>query len=232
MMTDKHKKLISAAGIALFLLLSLAIFWFVGKPFLAFVSEPEKFRLWVDGHGIWGRLAFLGMMLLQVFVAIIPGEPLEIGAGYAFGAVEGTMLCILGAGIGSALVFLFVRRFGVKAVEVFISQEKIRSVRFLNDPKRLYPLITMAFLLPGTPKDVLCYCAGLTPIRFRHFLWISSICRLPSVVTSVLGRNALGSGNWQAAVWIFLATMAVSLIGLLIYKRISRFREEHHHGAN
>lgn len=232
MMTDKHKKLISAAGIALFLLLSLAIFWFVGKPFLAFVSEPEKFRLWVDGHGIWGRLAFLGMMLLQVFVAIIPGEPLEIGAGYAFGAVEGTILCILGAGIGSALVFLFVRRFGVKAVEVFISQEKIRSVRFLNDPKRLYPLITIAFLLPGTPKDVLCYCAGLTPIRFRHFLWISSICRLPSVVTSVLGGNALGSGNWQAAVWIFLATMAVSLIGLLIYKRISRFREEHHHGAN
>ena len=232
MMTDKHKKLISAAGIALFLLLSLAIFWFVGKPFLAFVSEPEKFRLWVDGHGIWGRLAFLGMMLLQVFVAIIPGEPLEIGAGYAFGAVEGTILCILGAGIGSALVFLFVRRFGVKAVEVFISQEKIRSVRFLNDPKRLYLLITIAFLLPGTPKDVLCYCAGLTPIRFRHFLWISSICRLPSVVTSVLGGNALGSGNWQAAVWIFLATMAVSLIGLLIYKRISRFREEHHHGAN
>lgn len=232
MMTDKHKKLISAAGIALFLLLSLAIFWFVGKPFLAFVSKPEKFRLWVDGHGIWGRLAFLGMMLLQVFVAIIPGEPLEIGAGYAFGAVEGTILCILGAGIGSALVFLFVRRFGVKAVEVFISQEKIRSVRFLNDPKRLYPLITIAFLLPGTPKDVLCYCAGLTPIRFRHFLWISSICRLPSVVTSVLGGNALGSGNWQAAVWIFLATMAVSLIGLLIYKRISRFREEHHHGAN
>lgn len=232
MMTDKHKKLISAAGIALFLLLSLAIFWFVGKPFLAFVSEPEKFRLWVDGHGIWGRLAFLGMMLLQVFVAIIPGEPLEIGAGYAFGAVEGTILCIVGAGIGSALVFLFVRRFGVKAVEVFISQEKIRSVRFLNDPKRLYPLITIAFLLPGTPKDVLCYCAGLTPIRFRHFLWISSICRLPSVVTSVLGGNALGSGNWQAAIWILLATMAVSLIGLLIYKRISRFREEHHHGAN
>lgn len=232
MMTDKHKKLISAAGIALFLLLSLAIFWFVGKPFLALVSEPEKFRLWVDGHGIWGRLAFLGMMLLQVFVAIIPGEPLEIGAGYAFGAVEGTILCILGAGIGSALVFFFVRRFGVKAVEVFIPREKIQSVRFLNDPKRLYPLITIAFLLPGTPKDVLCYCAGLTPIRFRHFLWISSICRLPSVVTSVLGGNALGSGNWQAAIWIFLATMAVSLIGLLIYKRISRFREEHHHGAN
>ena len=51
-------------------------------------------------------------------------------------------------------------------------------------------------------------------------------------IVIALGGNALGSGNWQAAIWIFLATMAVSLIGLLIYKRISRFREEHHHGAN
>lgn len=64
---------------------------------LKFVSEPEKFRAWVDGHGIYGRLAFIGMMVLQVFIAIIPGEPLEIGAGYAFGMWEGTLLCMAGA---------------------------------------------------------------------------------------------------------------------------------------
>ena len=231
-MKDRHKKIIAASGIALFVLLSGAVFWFVGKPLLAFVSEPEKFRLWVDSHGLWGRLAFLGMMLLQIFVAIIPGEPLEIGAGYAFGAVEGTLLCLLGAGIGSCLVFLFVRRFGVKAVEVFIPKEKIASLKFLQNTRRVYLFMTVAFLLPGTPKDVLCYCAGLTSIRFSHFLVISSICRLPSVITSVVGGNALGSGDWQAAIWIFLVTMAVSILGLLLYNRILRYREEHHHGAN
>ena len=231
-MKDRHKKIIAASGIALFVLLSGAVFWFVGKPLLAFVSEPEKFRLWVDSHGLWGRLAFLGMMLLQIFVAIIPGEPLEIGAGYAFGAVEGTLLCLLGAGIGSCLVFLFVRRFGVKAVEVFIPQEKIASLKFLQNTRRVYLFMTVVFLLPGTPKDALCYCAGLTSIRFSHFLVISSICRLPSVITSVVGGNALGSGDWQAAIWIFLVTMAVSILGLLLYNRILRYREEHHHGAN
>ena len=225
-------KLRAAVGIGIFVLFSAAVAWFIGKPLLQFVSEPDKFRQWVDSHGLLGPLAFLGMMLLQVFVAVIPGEPLEIGAGYAFGAVEGTLLCLLGAAIGSALVFLFVRRFGVKAVEVFFSREKIQSLKFLQNTRRVYAFTIVAFLLPGTPKDVLCYCAGLTKIRLGHFVLISTLCRIPSVVTSTLGGNALGSGEWAAAAGIFAVTLVISAVGLLVYKRICRIREEHHHGAD
>lgn len=172
------------------------------------------------------------MMLLQVFVAVIPGEPLEIGAGYAFGAVEGTLLCILGAAIGSTLVFLFVRRFGVRAVEVFISREKIHSLRFLQNTRRVHLFLLVAFLLPGTPKDVLCYVAGLTTLKLGPFILISSICRLPSIVTSTIGGSALGSGQWGMAAIVFAATLVISAIGLWIYKRILRLREEHHHGTD
>lgn len=219
-------------GIGIFVLFSAAVAWLIGKPLLQFVSEPEKFRQWVDSHGLLGPLAFLGMMLLQVFVAVIPGEPLEIGAGYAFGAVEGTILCILGAAIGSTLVFLFVRRFGVRAVEVFISREKIQSLRFLQNTRRVHLFLLVAFLLPGTPKDVLCYVAGLTTLKLGPFILISSICRLPSIVTSTIGGNALGSGQWGMAAIVFAATLVISAIGLWIYKRILQLREEHHHGTD
>ena len=219
-------------GIGIFVLFSAAVAWFIGKPLLQFVSEPEKFRQWVDSHGLLGPLAFLGMMVLQVFVAVIPGEPLEIGAGYAFGAVEGTLLCILGAAIGSTLVFLFVRRFGVRAVEVFISREKIQSLRFLQNTRRVHLFLLVAFLLPGTPKDVLCYVAGLTTLKLGPFILISSICRLPSIVTSTIGGSALGSGQWGMAAIVFAATLVISAIGLWIYKRILRLREEHHHGTD
>lgn len=219
-------------GIGIFVLLSAAVAWLIGKPLLQFVSEPEKFRQWVDSHGLLGPLAFLGMMVLQVFVAVIPGEPLEIGAGYAFGAVEGTLLCILGAAIGSTLVFLFVRRFGVRAVEVFISREKIHSLRFLQNTRRVHLFLLVAFLLPGTPKDVLCYVAGLTTLKLGPFILISSICRLPSIVTSTIGGSALGSGQWGMAAIVFAATLVISAIGLWIYKRILRLREEHHHGTD
>ena len=219
-------------GIGIFVLFSAAVAWLIGKPLLQFVSEPDKFRQWVDSHGLLGPLAFLGMMVLQVFVAVIPGEPLEIGAGYAFGAVEGTILCILGAAIGSTLVFLFVRRFGVRAVEVFISREKIQSLRFLQNTRRVHLFLLVAFLLPGTPKDVLCYVAGLTTLKLGPFILISSICRLPSIVTSTIGGSALGSGQWGMAAIVFAATLVISAIGLWINKRILRLREEHHHGTD
>lgn len=109
----------------------------VGRPLLKFIDDPQKFRDWVDTHGIWGRLSFVGMMALQVIVAFIPGEPLEIAAGYAFGVWEGTGLCMLGALIGGLVVFLFVRSFGRRAAEVFFPPEQIDSVRFLRAGREL-----------------------------------------------------------------------------------------------
>ena len=110
-------------------LLTAAVCWFVGRPMLRFVSEPEKFRLWVDGHGLWGRVLYVGMCFLQVVVAIIPGEPLEIAGGYAFGAVWGTVLCLIGLFLGSVVIFALVRRFGQSVVEVFFPPEKLCRAR-------------------------------------------------------------------------------------------------------
>ena len=166
------------------------------------------------------------MVILQVFVAIIPGEPLEIAAGYAFGFWEGTLLCLIGMTIGGILVFLFVRRFGVKAVEVFISREQIQSLRFLQNTKRVYLFLVIAFLLPGTPKDVLCYCAGLTSVQFSRWLLITSLCRLPSIVTSTIGGDALGTGELIQAIIIFAATVCISLLGLAIYRNYQTKEEK------
>ena len=102
---------------------SALICWFVGRPLLKFVSAPEQFRSWVDGHGIYGRLAFIGMMVLQVFIAIIPGEPLESGSGYAFGMWEGTLLCMAGA---------------VSYTHLDVYKRQGMRSRFLNATKRFW----------------------------------------------------------------------------------------------
>ena len=86
-MNDRQKKIWGIAAIIGLVAFMGLLCWLVGRPMLRFVSEPEMFRQWVDGHGIWGRIAFIGMMIFQIIVAVIPGEPLEIGAGYAFGTV-------------------------------------------------------------------------------------------------------------------------------------------------
>lgn len=190
-----------------------------------FVQKPDMFRSWVDTHGIWGYLAFLGMMILQVIIAVIPGEPLEIGAGYAFGFWEGTLLCLIGIAVGSLLVFLLVRRFGVRLVEVFFDRDKIHAIRFLQNSKKRDILLFLIMFIPGTPKDLLSYFAGLTEIPLKRWLVICTVSRIPSVVTSTIGGNAIGEQDYLFAIIVFAATLAVSGLGLWIYRKISEHRE-------
>ena len=225
-MTDRQKKIWGIATIIGLVVFMGLLCWFVGRPMIRFVSEPEKFRLWVDEHGIWGRLAFIGMVIFQIIVAIIPGEPLEIGAGYAFGAVEGTILCLIGAVLGGAIVVLLVRRYGIKLVEVFFPKEKIMSLRFMQDSRRLELLVFIVFMIPGTPKDLLCYAVGLTNLRMRDWLWISLVARIPSIITSTIGSNALGERNYVFAAAVFAVTLLISLGGILLYRHICRKENE------
>ena len=231
-LTEQQKKTLSVLAIVIFVLLSAALAWFVGRPMLKFVSEPEHFRAWVDSGGLMSRVWFLGMQLLQVFVAIIPGEPMEIGAGYAFGAVEGTLLCLAGTTIGSMAVYFFVRRFGVRAVEIFFSKEKIESLRFLRDTRRRNTLIFLLMLIPGTPKDLLSYFVPLTGMGPWTWFWITTVARIPSIVTSTIGGDALGTKNYWGAVLVFLVTLTISAAGLLFYDRLCARKQREKENAS
>ena len=224
-LTQRHNRWLVGTGVFLFLVLSALVCFFAGRPLIRFVKQPELFRQWVDQQGPLGPLAFMGMVILQIVVAVIPGEPLEIAAGYAFGALEGTLWCLLGAFAGRTVVFLLVRRFGARAVEVFFPLEKLQDLKFLQNQRRLTFWVFFLFFLPGTPKDVLCYIVGLTRLPLRSWLIISAIAPIPSIVTSTIGGDALGMGNYAFAALVFVLTLAVSGLGLLFYRGICRVRE-------
>lgn len=217
----------TAFAVAAFLAATGGLSLLVGGPLLRFIGDPAQFRAWVDAHGFWGRAAFVGMVFTQVVLAVLPGEPLEIAAGYAFGFWEGTLLCLVGISSASLLIFLFVRRFGMRAVRVFFSEEQIASVHFLHDRRRLTLLTLILFLIPGTPKDVMTYCVGLTEMKLSTWMAIATLARIPSIVTSTVGGNALGVQDYRIAVIVFAATAAVSIAGILAYRRLSARRAAH-----
>ena len=223
---QKRKRLVSIVSLLVLIAFFVVITVFIGKPMVEGLADPEEFRQWVDSHGPMGRLAFLGMMTLQVVVAMIPGEPLEIAAGYVFGNFEGLLLCILGAVLGTIMIFGFTRLFGVKMVEAFISREKIESIRFLHNPEKRNVLVFLLFFIPGTPKDVITYFIGLTSMKLPAFLLLSSIGRIPSVITSTIVGNALGTQNYVAAVLVFVGTGLAAAAGLWVYHLICRKKLE------
>ena len=225
-LSEKQKKRLAVGGVVIFILLSLFLFWFVGRPMIRFARQPELFRQWVDARGVWGKIAYVGMVFLQVLVAIIPGEPLELCGGYAFGAFWGTVLCLLGAVLGSVAVFALVRRLGQPLVEVFFPKEKLESLRFLRSSPKRDALMWLIFTVPGTPKDLLCYFAGLTDLSWGKWLLIATVGRIPSIVTSTIGGDALGVKNYQFALIAFAVTLAISGVGWLIYRTVCRRHAE------
>lgn len=225
-MTDKHKKVVSIAAFLIFLLFCAATGWFVGVPMVRLAKEPEQFRLWVEQFGIWGKLAFVAMVIVQVLVALIPGEPLELAAGYAFGVLEGSLLSMTGIVLGSWLIFALVRRFGVKLVEVFFSAKDIRQLGFLKDPKKTHVIAFLLMLIPGTPKDFLSYFAGLTKLTTSQWLLTVVIARIPSLITSTVTGAAAGEKNYILAAVMLLVTLVLSGCGLLYYRSLCKIQNE------
>lgn len=222
---QNKKRMAVLWGIAL-IGLSLVLWKYAGTPLIQFISDPASFRQWVDSHGWYSRLVYIGMVIFQVIIAIIPGEPFEIAAGYAIGAVEGTILAIAGAAIGSIITFWLVRLWGMKLIRVFFSDEQINSVRFLKTSERRDFLFLIIYMIPGTPKDLLGYFAGVTDIRFPVFFLMCTLGRIPSVITSTVGGDALGTQSYTMAAIVFVVTLAISAIGLLVYQQICKHKSD------
>lgn len=221
-MTEKHKKMVALLAVFVFVLFCAAVGYFIGVPMVRLAKEPAQFQALVDSYGIWGRLIFVGMVVLQVIVAFIPGEPIELAAGYAFGLMEGSLLTLAGFLIGSWLVFILVRKFGVKLVEVFFPTEKILEFSFLKNPKKTKTIAFLLMLIPGTPKDFLSYFAGLTQLNVKQWLLIVTIGRLPSLISSTATGAAAGQKNYILSGIVLGITMLLTVAGIAYYRYICK----------
>ncbi len=175
--------------------------------------------------GAWGKLCYVGICFLQVLVAIIPGGPIELAGGYAFGHLDATILSTIGLSLGSITVFLLVRKFGQKLLEVFFSKEKIAELKFLKTNKKRDLIILILFLIPGTPKDLLCFFCGLTDMPFWLFFVLSTFMRIPAAWLSSIGGSAMGTKSYTIAIVIALVIVSLTIIGIVGYKAIVKKHE-------
>ena len=225
-MTHAHQKTVSIAALIVFILFSAVVGYYIGVPMVRLAEDPAAFQAWVDAYGMGGKLIFVSMVVLQVLVAFIPGEPIELAAGYAFGFWEGTVLTLAGFLLGSLVVFLLVRRFGVKLVTVFFAEKKIREFSFLRNPKKTRMIAFLLMLIPGTPKDFLSYFAGLTQLTLKQWLWIVAIGRLPSLITSTATGAAAGEKNYLLSAIMLGITAIITVAGIIYYRSIAKQQQK------
>lgn len=203
---------------AVFLALTVLGIWLMRE----YLADPDLVRERIGEHYFLGALALVLISAAQVVIALVPGEVVEIAAGYVFGSWIGSFLCLVGIVLGSSTTILLVRRFGARFVYAFYPKEKIDALPIINDPAKRNLLTFILFVIPGTPKDLFTYAIGLTDMSIPLYISLTTVARFPSVILSTVSGNAVGDENYTKAILFVVITAAVSGIGLLIYNMLSK----------
>ena len=219
-MSRKHKvkifKIILAI-VVLVLIIGIIAYLFPVMKNLSTTEGQIAFKEKVDNSGIYGLLSLFSLQVAQIFLIIVPGEPIEILAGMCYGALWGTVFIMISAFIISTTIFLLVRKFGRRFVYDFCDKEKIAKIensKIFQNPVGIEIILFVLFFIPGTPKDLLVYVSGLLPIKTHMFILISTFARFPSVITSTLAGSQLAVGDWKMSILIYVAILLIVAIGV------------------
>ncbi len=204
-------------------ILSIAGFLFIRTRF----SDTDAIKAWVDSNYTVAMLAMVLLCALQVIIAFIPGELVEIAVGYAFGGWIGAVVCVVGTTLGSVIAILLARRFGRRLVESLYPREKIDALPIINAPKKRNVMTFLLFLIPGTPKDLFTYVIGMTSMSIPLYIALTTAARFPSIIVSTLGGDALGENEFMSALIIFAVAAVVSGAGYLCYLAIQKKHKTH-----
>ena len=187
-----------------------------------YFTDAEPIRQLVSKNYALGAIIMVLVTAIQVVVAFIPGELVEIAAGFVFGGLWGTVFVTLGLVLGSVIAILLTRKLGLKLFSTFFPDTDPNSLPILNNSKQRNAMTFLLFLIPGTPKDMLTYVVGLTDMKIWQYLLLTTFARIPSVISSTIGGDALGDAKIMLAIYIFAGIAIVSLIGYVIYGKITK----------
>ena len=213
-----------------FILLLLILLWLTLKILPIFkdiLTEDGRinFKNEIQNMGVLGIFTIIGLMIIQVFLAILPGEPVELLAGMCYGTIGGLLIIYVGSIISTSIIFLAVRKFGREFIYNFIEKEKIdkwENSKLFSNKEKLYAVLFVLFFIPGFPKDIFVYLGGLLPVEPSKFIIITSIARFPSIITSTIAGSNIVMGNWNVVIGIYVITFAISLLILGIKLRKER----------
>lgn len=226
---DKKTKL-KIFKIALFVIVVIAlttitIYLFPVMKNLSTKQGQIEFKEKVSNSGIYGLFLLFIIQVAQIFLFILPGEPIEILAGMCYGWIWGTIFIMFSSAIIATLIFWLVRKIGRQFVYDFSDEEKVKKIennKIFQNPQKIELIIFILFLVPGTPKDLLTYLSGLLPIKMNRFIIISTIARIPSIITSTIAGANIAVGDWKKAILLYGIIVAVVLLFLFIFNKFDK----------
>jgi len=224
-MNKENKKTLIRNTIFGIMILGILVYFSIKytPSIIKLLNNTDEFRKYVLSYGKMGILVFSIFQFSQILIPIIPGELVQIAGGYVFGAILGTLYTLIGTIVGTVIVFYISRIIGYPIVKIFVNAKTMEKFNFLMNSNKIEIIMLILFLIPGSPKDVLTYIAGLTPIKSSRFILISLIARIPAIIgCSLIGSNLLQK-DYRMVIIITTISILFIIVGIVFRKKIFKY---------
>ena len=221
-METQKRRWKSLIGYAVLILAICLLLYYYREVYGGFLEAARFFRSkkrlndFVASFGPYAPFTFIGLQILQILFAPVPGELTGFIGGYLFGIGPAFVYSTVGLTLGSMLAFLISRRLGLPFVRRFVGQEIMGKFDYLMEHQGAF-FSFIFFLIPGLPKDYFCYLLGLSPMHVLTFLIISTIGRIPGTLLLTMQGQAVRSEDYRA--FFVVLGLALLLIVLTIIYR-------------
>ena len=226
---QRYKKISAVVKLILLLIIIIGIpaylFFFDHKFLDQFSSIEDVYNFFLQ-YRSQSILVYLGLQILQIVICIIPGQALQLAAGYLFHFWLGLLLSVIGAGLGTILTYYLAKVLGHDAMHMIFGEERIRSSLDKLNSKRGVIIVFLIYLIPGIPKDLCTYAAGLSEMKLKPFLLLSLTGRIPGMIGSLLIGYQLQTGGYKAAAIIGGIAVALFILGLIFHKPVMELSDK------
>jgi uncharacterized membrane protein YdjX (TVP38/TMEM64 family) len=190
-------------------------------------AKQDKLTEFLQSLGTYSPAVFVLLQAAQVVVAPIPGEVTGVVGGIVYGETGGFLLSMIGLTLGSWVAFELASILGRPFVERFVSQEVLHKFDFLTTNTGA-TLCFLLFLIPGFPKDSLCYFFGLSRMKLSTFLIVSTVGRIPGTYWLTIGGLKLRNQEYRELVAFAVISAVIMLVAYLYRNKIYHWIKHRH----
>lgn len=222
-----HKKIKTVSTILKFSLLLLIL---IGLPLYIYFFQPqiidsmssmENVNAFFQRYHAESILVYIGAQILQIVICVIPGQWLQFAAGYMYGFWFGFFYSLIGAALGSVITYYLAKLLGRDAMHLIFGEARINEFIHKLNSKKAIIIVFLIFLIPGVPKDLCNYAAGISEMKLKPFLIVSLVGRTPGMMGSLLIGRQIEAGHYTGAIVVAALAVILCVVGIVMRKRLA-----------
>lgn len=226
---SRRKLIISILKILLLLAIVIGIplyIWFFHGEIISRWKSVDDIVAFLEHYETESIIVYIVLQIIQVIISVLPGQIFQMAAGYLYGFWAALLFAMTGAIIGTAISFMIAKVLGRDFLHILFGEERISYYVERLNSKRMYTLVFLIYLIPGIPKDMVSYASGISEIRFKPFIILSSIGRIPGMAGSLLMGTMLEDEKFGFAIGIGLVAVIMCILCVVFKDTLIKFLDK------